>query len=138
MPSGSAPPAARHGAPLAPRCPLRCQSGASALLHFRRKVVHGLLCDDPPLATGKGSIGLIDCSKDLRASAFALFPQGKRFPRRFFFVLQAATLNSVADKRLLVRGELNVHGLRLRESSPRSNTRTKARFTATEESTASP
>ena len=49
-------------------------SGCVALLHFRRKVAHGLLRDGTPLAMGKGSVGLIDCGKNFRADTFAFFP----------------------------------------------------------------
>jgi hypothetical protein len=67
------------------------------LLRIRRKVEHGLLRDDAPLAMGKGSVRLIDCGKNFRADTFAFFPQGKSFLHRIFFALQPATLNSVAD-----------------------------------------
>jgi hypothetical protein len=72
------------------------------LLHFRRKVAHGLLRDDPPFATGKGSVRLIDCGENFRAGSLAFFPQGKSFLHRIFLALQPTTLNRVTDERLLV------------------------------------
>src|SRR5713101_2881833 len=120
-------PAVRHGAPSVVRRLLRRQAGTSALLHFRCKVEHGLLRDDAPLATGKGSVRLIDSGKNFRAGTFTLFPQGKSFLYRIFLALQAAALYSVADKRLLVRGEFHFHRLSVSESIARSNTGATAR-----------
>jgi hypothetical protein len=59
------------------------------LLHFRRKEAHGLLRDDAPLATAKGSLRLIDGGENFRAGTFALFPQSKCFSNRVFLALQA-------------------------------------------------
>jgi len=88
------------------------------LLRFSGKVHHGLLGDSATLATGKRSIRLIDCGKNPRPGSLAFFPQGKCFLHRLFLALQAAALDSIANERLLVRGEFHFHRLRVRESFP--------------------
>jgi hypothetical protein len=78
----------------------------SALLHFSSKIPHGLLRDDAAFTSGEGSFGLIDSDKNFGASALAFFPQGKGLLYRIFLAVQPSTLNSLTDKRLLVRSEL--------------------------------
>ena len=97
------------------RCPisgrwLLCgKTGASAPLHVFRKLAHGFLGDDAPVATGKRSFRLIDCGKRFRASALTLFPQRKGFPHRVFLAQKPSALDSLANKRFLVGSELYFH-----------------------------
>jgi hypothetical protein len=87
------------------------KSVPSALLHFSGKVAHGLLRDDAAFASGKGGFSRIDSNENFRAGALAFFPQGKGFLYRVFFAVKPSALNSLTDKRLLVRGELYFHRL---------------------------
>src|SRR3989442_6347725 len=72
-------PPVQHGAPSADRRLLCRQASTSALLHFLRKVEHGLLRDDAPVATGKEGLRPIDAGENFPAGAFPGFPQGKSF-----------------------------------------------------------
>jgi hypothetical protein len=81
----------------------------SALLNFSGEIAHGLLRDDAAFASGKGRFGHIDCDENFRAGPLAFFPQGKRFLHRIFLAVKPSALNSLTDKRFLVRGELHFH-----------------------------
>jgi hypothetical protein len=93
-------------APLPGGGALRGKPVSSALLRFRGKVAHGLLRDDAAFTSGKGSFRFIDRDKNFRAGALAFFPQGKGLLYRVFFAEETSALNSLTDKRLLVRGEM--------------------------------
>jgi hypothetical protein len=54
-------------------------------------------------------LGLIECHQQFHPGALALFPQGKGFPHRVFFVVQPSALNGLPDKGFLARGELYFH-----------------------------
>jgi hypothetical protein len=68
-----------------------------------------LLRDDSAFAAGKGGFGLIDGNENFCAGALTFFPQGKAFLHRIFFAVKPSALNSLTDKGLLVRGELDFH-----------------------------
>src|SRR5208337_5158045 len=104
-------PSVQDDAPLSGRGLLRRESVPSALLHFCRKVAHGLLRDDAAFASGNGDFSLIECNENFRAGALAFFPQGKGFLHRVFFAVKPSALNCLTDKRLLVRCELYFHRL---------------------------
>jgi hypothetical protein len=98
-------------APLSGRGLLCRKSVSSALLHFCGKVAQGLLPDDAAFASGKGGFSLIDGNANFRAGALTFFPQGEGFLDRIFFAVKPSALNSLTDKRLLVRCELYFHRL---------------------------
>ena len=54
-------------------------------------------------------LGLIECHQQFHPGTLALFPQGKGFPHRVFFVVQPSALNGLPDKGFLARGELYFH-----------------------------
>ncbi len=54
--------------------PLGGKAGAAALLHLIGELAHGFLRDGAPLTSGERGFRLIDCGKDLRASALAFLP----------------------------------------------------------------
>jgi hypothetical protein len=55
----------------------------------------------------------LDRCEDFKPTPFALFPEQKCLYNRFVFMVKAARGDSLMDKGLLVRSEINVHGPRL-------------------------
>jgi hypothetical protein len=85
------------------------KTGASALLHVFGWLTHGFLGNSTPLATGKRRFCLIDGGKDFCTRSFTFLPQRKRFLHRVFLPLKASALDSLMDKRFLIRRELHFH-----------------------------
>jgi hypothetical protein len=105
------PPPVQGDAPLPARGLLCCESIPSTPLHFSGQFAHGLLRDEAPFTSSQGGFRLIDCNENFRSGAFTFFPQGKGFQDRIFFPVKPSTLNRLADKRLLIGGELYFHHL---------------------------
>jgi len=82
---------------------------ASALLDFLSQRTHRLLRNHAPFATCKRSFRRINRCQNFRSNALAFLPQRQGFLDRIFFTLKAAILDGLADKRLLVGGEMNFH-----------------------------
>jgi len=102
------------GVPSVGRRPLGGQAGASAAFHVIGKLSHGLLSNDATFATSKGAFRLIDGGEDFHAVTFPLLPQGKGFDDRIFLAPKPPAIDSLADKRFLVGGELYFHILKVR------------------------
>jgi hypothetical protein len=62
------------------------------------------------------SVSSLKRREKFNAATLPLFPQGERFLYGFFFAVQAAALDCLPDKRLLVGGEGYFHVLRLSKS----------------------
>jgi hypothetical protein len=81
----------------------------SAFLHFVGEFAHGLLRNVAAFTPSQRSLGPIDGGDDFCAGTLAFFPHDKSLLYRVFFPVEAAALDSVADKCLLVWCELNFH-----------------------------
>ena len=87
------------------------KAGTSATLHVLRKRPHRFLRNATPFATAKGSFGLINCGKDFRTGVLAFLSQGERFFHRILFAQNASAFDRLANKRLLIRGQMYFHPL---------------------------
>jgi hypothetical protein len=72
------------------------QAGAPALSHLGGKLPHGFRRDQAAFAAGKSSAGIVEGRQKCHATAFAFFPQGKRFLYGFFLAVQPPGFNGTA------------------------------------------
>jgi hypothetical protein len=77
------------------RCELSQKPGASSVLHFLGKLMHGLLRNDAAFFTGKRSFRVVERKKKFRPSPLAFFPQGKRFLHGILSRVQPSIASSV-------------------------------------------
>jgi hypothetical protein len=59
-----------------------------------------------PLAARQGRFGLFDGRKDFQPPPLALFPKGHRFLYGILFALESASLDTLANERLLLRSQM--------------------------------
>ncbi len=79
------------------------QPGAPTLLYALGQLAHGFPGNDASVAAGQGGFRVIDCRKDFRARALALFPERKCLLQRVFLAAKPSALNRLTDESFLVR-----------------------------------
>src|ERR1019366_7046366 len=71
---------------------------------------HVFVCrDSAPLAARQGRLGSIDGPQDFQTPPLALFPKRHGFPHRILVAAEPASLNALADERLLVGSQMYFH-----------------------------
>src|SRR2546426_493604 len=82
---------------------------AASLLHIIDELAHGFLSDDAALAARERILRFIEGCQQFDTGALAALPQGHCFLHGVFLAAEAATLDGVTHKRLLVGGEVYFH-----------------------------
>lgn len=85
------------------------KTGAPSSLDFAGQLVHRVFGERAALATRVCGSGGFGRRNDFYPAALAFFPEGKRFLDGLLLVVQAATLDGLAHKSLLVGGEVYFH-----------------------------
>lgn len=80
------------------------------MLDLVRERSHGLFRDDAALTASERGFSKVNGGKNLRATAFASFPERECLVDSFLFMLNPAGLDGVASEGFLVWAEVNVHG----------------------------
>ena len=93
------------------RCELSQKPGASSVLHFLGKLMHGLLRNDAAFSTGKRSLRVVERKKKFRPLPLAFLPQGKCFLHGILFRVQPSAFYRAVGKSFLLRGKVYVHDL---------------------------
>src|ERR1700731_136552 len=88
------------------------KAGPAALFHFVGQLPHRLLRNRATFSTREGSLRRVNGGQNLRPSALALFPQGKRFLYCVFLAVKASAFNRLANKRFLIGRKLHFHAIR--------------------------
>jgi hypothetical protein len=90
------------------------EPGAATPLHILSQRPHRLLRYRAALSSTYSGFGFINRGKYFRAASLALFPQRESFPDSIVFVAKATALDGLADKGLLILGEVYLHAGNLR------------------------
>src|SRR5205823_3297320 len=103
--------ARRGGGPSVSGWSLSRSGSTSPPLHLRSEVAYRLFGNRPPLATGQRGLRPIDGSENFGAASLGLLPEAERLLHGVLGPGEAARLDGVPNQGLLVRGQMDVHGL---------------------------